>query len=944
MTNYAQLSIYTKRGKPSPRHIRFVVLGIVIFWGSVGYSSFYAEPLEEVVVAAAAAAAAASSSTSFPPTSPSSPSMLTIVGAPATALSPSTSTSSPHPAGSGTSSSSSSPRKVLLSWFYPLLGTWLLIFSVFAGQQLMSTRSARRVWEPLLLFDLVCLLVSCVLLVTAGNCIFDYFGYLEAEPWIMGGRGLQQQGSRSSTSSGTSAAAAGEQVEVQAADQRVVGAAVPVVGVGVTKLMNIARVVRLQYQLSLFEVFEITCVIAAKKFRLPVGLLNIYVKTMLMWAWFLAARHLLLCAEEEILRRKPTTESTVLTFFEEVPEFAASASHMILILFVTNIFSAVAYSYYIASMLMAKEKDRRRGREVCCSCRALFTRLIRVCNEFVLLHFPSMQLAQHLSLFSHAVFQLAAYCVRELFYVNVQHFPTASSLGLFNITNPVVPFLELLVCSQLLLLYVDFNVHDEKAEAEHEVEPAPSRHWDQERAEEQEQQPLQERTGGVAVADHNEAPGCCSRILSDEEGRDPEPRFCFSFDSCGWLYVYHWGVASFVHDHFDGSGNYPPELAFSGASGGALVAGCMALRLDPMAVGLDSVRQSEPCQYSVFETFRLCDKTLDKWVPENVHHVNGKLRVLMTKLSFWKPPFAKGQVVTRFFSRKHMIQCLRASSHIPLLAGWLPYYIDQYKGYFIDGLMWLTLFVHWRAFSPTDYITRVSATGIYPNADLRPKKCFPFWWALFPPDEEVLEGMFWQGYVDAMTFFHPDGVRSTGASGSGASGSVRGGDELLGDMNRRRERGSSLCSCRSPAPRTGRVSGAGGQKAFGRAGAEGAGGRGATHRRSAPGAGARGSGGNRAGKGGRKGRFRDPRLHDVEHDFACEHDSAPRPSHRRVLSAPEKFRELPTEKPFCKYSDGTKEQQAEIRRLILLADQQIEVSWVYAIMFALLLVLLVLAQ
>jgi len=106
----------------------------------------------------------------------------------------------------------------------------------------------------------------------------------------------------------------------------------------------------------------------------------------------------------------------------------------------------------------------------------------------------------------------------------------------------------------------------------------------------------------------------------------------------------------------------------------------------------------------------------------------------------------------------------------------------------------------------------------------------------------------------------------------------------------------------------------------------------------------RGAGGNRAGKGGRKGRFRDPRLHDVEHDFACEHDSAPRPSHRRVLSAPEKFRELPTEKPFCKYSDGTKEQQAEIRRLILLADQQIEVSWVYAIMFALLLVLLVLAQ
>ena len=56
-------------------------------------------------------------------------------------------------------------------------------------------------------------------------------------------------------------------------------------------------------------------------------------------------------------------------------------------------------------------------------------------------------------------------------------------------------------------------------------------------------------------------------------------RLTFSFDSSGWLYVYHLGVAHYLQRHV------LPHLeaervAFSGSSGGALVAAALAGGID----------------------------------------------------------------------------------------------------------------------------------------------------------------------------------------------------------------------------------------------------------------------------------------------------------------------------------------------------------------------------
>ena len=67
---------------------------------------------------------------------------------------------------------------------------------------------------------------------------------------------------------------------------------------------------------------------------------------------------------------------------------------------------------------------------------------------------------------------------------------------------------------------------------------------------------------------------------SAESTGDTDPlRLTFSFDSSGWLYVYHLGAAHFLQQHvlphLDAE-----QTAFSGSSGGALVAAALCTGVD----------------------------------------------------------------------------------------------------------------------------------------------------------------------------------------------------------------------------------------------------------------------------------------------------------------------------------------------------------------------------
>lgn len=241
-----------------------------------------------------------------------------------------------------------------------------------------------------------------------------------------------------------------------------------------------------------------------------------------------------------------------------------------------------------------------------------------------------------------------------------------------------------------------------------------------------------------------------------EEGEtaddDAHPaKVAFSFDSSGWCYLYHFGVALFLQEHFKAeieSG----ELAFSGSSGGAIV-GCA------LAAGID-IPQLIDCIINETWPIARCrpwaipaevEGALETYCPEDVHtRATNRLRILLTRL-LPKPPFVMGEVVCKFPTRRYLFDVLHASSHMPFIFGFGRLVGG---GRYCDGLLWANAFVPWRSFGPSQHVCRVSAFSAF-HSDIGPRAFAipPFWWPAFPPSQAALEGLMWAGYRDVATIF-----------------------------------------------------------------------------------------------------------------------------------------------------------------------------------------------
>lgn len=254
-----------------------------------------------------------------------------------------------------------------------------------------------------------------------------------------------------------------------------------------------------------------------------------------------------------------------------------------------------------------------------------------------------------------------------------------------------------------------------------------------------------------------------SSKAKEAEGPDADEhpaKLTFSFDSSGWCYFYHWGVGMWLQEHLADE-IARGEIAWSGSSGGAIVACGMAQGLDVPAV-LDSVmhRTWDRAAKKPWLIPEEVQYTLETFVPENGHELaSNKLRVLLTRLS-WKPPFVMGQVVSEFHSRSYLFDVLQASSHIPIIFG-LGFLLDGVR--YFDGMFWIGSIVPWRSFNSRQRVCRVSAFSSF-GSDIGPRwfAIPPIWWAVFPPNREVLEGMTWAGYRDIASAFGSADGRSSG--------------------------------------------------------------------------------------------------------------------------------------------------------------------------------------
>lgn len=245
-------------------------------------------------------------------------------------------------------------------------------------------------------------------------------------------------------------------------------------------------------------------------------------------------------------------------------------------------------------------------------------------------------------------------------------------------------------------------------------------------------------------------------VEAQTEGDDDhEAKLAFSFDSSGWCYFYHFGVAMWIQEHF-AEEIQKGELAFSGSSGGAIVGCALATNIDiPTTLNSVITRTWDNARLNPMLIPEEVQYTLETFCPMDGHKLaTNRLRVLMTRC-MWRPPFFMGEVATEFRSREHLFDVLQASSSIPFLFGF-GRLLDGAR--YIDGMFWMSSLVPWRSFKGGN-VCRVSCLSSF-NSDIGPRwwAIPPIWWTVFPPSREALEGFFWAGYRDiAAAFGSPDG-------------------------------------------------------------------------------------------------------------------------------------------------------------------------------------------
>ncbi|CAI6366297.1 unnamed protein product [Macrosiphum euphorbiae] len=155
-----------------------------------------------------------------------------------------------------------------------------------------------------------------------------------------------------------------------------------------------------------------------------------------------------------------------------------------------------------------------------------------------------------------------------------------------------------------------------------------------------------------------------------------------SFSGCGFLGIYHIGVASCLKTYAP----YLLENKICGSSAGAISACCLLcdIPLELMTSQmLDIVRESRskalgPFSPSMNITEHLYNR-LNKDLPDDAHkRVSGKLFVSLTRV-----PDGKNVIMSQFSSKEEVIQVLLASAFIPVFSGFVPPLIGKYR--YIDG-------------------------------------------------------------------------------------------------------------------------------------------------------------------------------------------------------------------------------------------------------------------
>ncbi|XP_042226040.1 1-acylglycerol-3-phosphate O-acyltransferase Pnpla3-like isoform X2 [Homarus americanus] len=236
----------------------------------------------------------------------------------------------------------------------------------------------------------------------------------------------------------------------------------------------------------------------------------------------------------------------------------------------------------------------------------------------------------------------------------------------------------------------------------------------------------------------------------------------FSFAGCGFLGIYHVGVAACLK-------KYAPNLLvnkISGASAGALAAVCLlcdsplgTITSSVLKTATEARRRTLGPFSPTFNVEKLLREGLLSILPDDAHKiVSGKLFISVTRVSD-----GKNILLSQFDTREELVQALLCSAFIPGFSGWL---CPKVKGVrYIDGGFTNNLpEVDENTFTVTpfcgeaDICPKDSTAGLITinlantSIELSKENLYRFARILFPPPPQVLNKMCQQGFNDALDF------------------------------------------------------------------------------------------------------------------------------------------------------------------------------------------------
>mmetsp|Transcript_10582 Transcript_10582/g.17275 ORF Transcript_10582/g.17275 Transcript_10582/m.17275 type:complete len:458 (-) Transcript_10582:1304-2677(-) len=231
----------------------------------------------------------------------------------------------------------------------------------------------------------------------------------------------------------------------------------------------------------------------------------------------------------------------------------------------------------------------------------------------------------------------------------------------------------------------------------------------------------------------------------------------FGFSASGWLMLYQLGVAHALQRHNISEAN---GAKFIGASGGAAVSAALTLDIDAKLLSDFMLRccadyHKAPLK-NLFKMRKYAQSCVERCMHSKTFEEQGvksrQLNIAITML-----PQCKGEIINEFHSNEEYLEILMASCTATPFAGFPIQLTSKHKG--LDGKFAFDGGV--ANMIPTLSENTITVCPLYCfDADIKPSRYIPIWWALLPPSVPELRELFWLGAKDGMTWMHKNGYGS----------------------------------------------------------------------------------------------------------------------------------------------------------------------------------------